>query len=87
MSSRVAFPLRRHEAADDPACGADEAIDGEANDRDLHETDQCPKEHDGKVAVSNFPEAQRGRVVRDERNTDSPGDQRGDKPKPMKAAA
>jgi hypothetical protein len=59
----------------------------EADDRDLHKPDQRPKEHDGEVAVSHFPQAQRDYVVRDERNTDSPSDQRGDKPEQMKAAA
>jgi hypothetical protein len=45
--------LRRREVVNDPAYGADEAVDGEADDRDFHDAHQ----HDGEVAVSDFPQA------------------------------
>jgi hypothetical protein len=61
--------LSRPEVGNDPAYGADEAVDGKGDDRDLHEPDQCPKEHDGKLAVSHFPQAQCDRVARDEQKS------------------
>ena len=61
---------------DDPAYCADEAVDGETDDRDLYNPDQRPKKHDRQVAVSHFPQAQCDRVARDEHNIDSPRDQR-----------
>ena len=57
MNDRSVEDLGRHEVGNDGAYRADEAVDGEADDRDLHEPDQRPKDYDGEVAVSHFPQA------------------------------
>jgi hypothetical protein len=76
MSKPLLANLRRREVVNEPAYGADQAVDGEADDRDLHDAHQ----HDGEVAVSNFPQAQGDRVMPDKHEADSAGHQRDDNP-------